>query len=91
MSSFDRKSDEYLPPWYSQSGSSVKVGYFKAAHININFDELFQAFLKAYKHVIPSEVCVKRVKDDSDHEPCGRFSWNVLSARWSVEPTSNAH
>ncbi|KAM1060595.1 hypothetical protein ACFX2B_024959 [Malus domestica] len=74
MSSFDHKRDEYHPPLYSQGGSSSKVGYFKAAHVKINFDELFQDFLKAYKHEIPSRVCVKQVKDDSDHEPCGEYA-----------------
>ncbi|KAB2604951.1 S ribonuclease [Pyrus ussuriensis x Pyrus communis] len=70
MSSSDRKSDEYLPPLFHQGGSSDKVGYFKVAHVKINSDELFQDFLEAYKHVIPSGVRVKWVKDDNGHEPC---------------------
>ncbi|RXH91746.1 hypothetical protein DVH24_020769 [Malus domestica] len=65
ISSFDRKSDKYPPPLYHQGGSSSKVGYFKAAHVKINSDELFQNFLEGYKHAIPSQVRVKRVKDDN--------------------------
>ena len=49
----------------------IKVGYFKAAHVKINFDELFRDFLEVYKHAIPSGVRFKRVKDDSGHEPYG--------------------
>ena len=71
MSSSDRKSDEYPPPLYFQGGFSDKVGYFKAAHVKINYDELFQDFLEEDKHAILSGVRVKRVKDDSGHEPCG--------------------
>ncbi|KAB2617054.1 plastidial pyruvate kinase 1 [Pyrus ussuriensis x Pyrus communis] len=71
MSSFHRKSDEYPQPLYRQGGSSGRVGYFKAAHVKINSNELFRDFLEVYKHVIPSGVRVKGVKDDSGHEPCG--------------------
>ncbi|KAB2605840.1 plastidial pyruvate kinase 1 [Pyrus ussuriensis x Pyrus communis] len=71
MSSSDHRSDEYLSPLYCQGGSSGKVGYFKATHVKINSEELFRDFLEAYKHAIPSGVRVKRVKDDSGHEPCG--------------------
>ncbi|KAM0989547.1 hypothetical protein ACFX2A_013603 [Malus domestica] len=70
MSSSDHKNDEYPPPLYHQGGSSSKMGYFKLAHVKNNPDELFWDFLEAYKHVIPSGAHVKRVKDDSGHEPC---------------------
>ena len=48
------------------------MGYFKAAHVKINFDESFQDFVETYKHAIPSRVRVKLVKDDNDYEPCGK-------------------
>ncbi|KAM1743626.1 hypothetical protein ACFX12_013503 [Malus domestica] len=67
----DCKGDEYPPPLYCQDGFSNKVSYFKVAHVKSNFDELFQDFLKAYKHAIPFGVRVKQVKDDSSHEPSG--------------------
>ncbi|KAM1570967.1 hypothetical protein ACFX10_035908 [Malus domestica] len=70
MSSFERKSDKYPPPLYRQGGSSSKVGFFKATHVKINSNKLFQDFLEVYKHAIPSGVCVKRLKDDSGHESC---------------------
>ncbi|KAM2097589.1 hypothetical protein ACFX1R_021118 [Malus domestica] len=77
MSSSDCKSDEYPPHLYRQDVSFGKVGYFKAAHVKINFDELFWDFLEMYKHAIPSRVHIKRVKDDSGHESCD----NDASAR----------
>ncbi|KAM2760331.1 hypothetical protein COP1_024923 [Malus domestica] len=72
MSYSDHKSDEYHSPLYHEDGFSDKVGYFKVAHVKINSNELFWDFLEAYKHAIPSRVRVKRVKDDSGHEPCSK-------------------
>ncbi|KAM1986805.1 hypothetical protein ACFX15_034152 [Malus domestica] len=71
MSSSSHKNNDGVMPLYCQGGSLSKVGYFKAPHFKISFDDLFKNFLKAYRHVIPSGVYVKRVKDGSSHEPCG--------------------
>ncbi|XP_050159674.1 uncharacterized protein LOC126633166 [Malus sylvestris] len=71
MSSSDCKSDEYSSPLYCQGGSSGKVGFFKASHVEINSKELFWDFLETYKHAILPGVGVKRMKDDSAYEPCG--------------------
>ncbi|KAM1067273.1 hypothetical protein ACFX2B_022336 [Malus domestica] len=71
MFTSDCKSDEYHSPLYRQGGSSGKMGYFKAAYVKINSNELFRDFLKVYKHAILSGVHIKRVNDDSGHEPCG--------------------
>ncbi|KAM2950400.1 hypothetical protein COP2_000010 [Malus domestica] len=50
-------------------GSLSKVGYFKAAHFKISFDDLFRDFLEAYWHAIPSGMRVKRANDGSNREP----------------------
>lgn len=71
MSSSNSKSDEYHPPLYRQNGYSEKVGYFRYAHFEINCDEFFfRDFLETYKHAITLGVCVKRMRDESNHEPC---------------------
>lgn len=70
MPSSSCKSDEYLLPKYCQDGSYCKVGYFMAAQVKIGYDELFEDFLETYKHTIPSEVHVKRVKGRSNHKSC---------------------
>lgn len=46
-------SDKYPLPLYRQGGSFGKVGYFKAAYVKINCDELFWDFIETYKHAIP--------------------------------------
>ncbi|KAB2604408.1 hypothetical protein D8674_039600 [Pyrus ussuriensis x Pyrus communis] len=69
MSSSSHKNDNDVLPLYRQGGSLSKVGYFKAGYFKIGFDDLFRDFLKAYWHVIPSGVRVKRVKDGSSPEP----------------------
>ena len=71
MSSSDRKSDEYPPPLYRQGSSSGKVGYFKHAHVKINFDEFVSGFSLAVQACDSIWVRVNRVKDDSGHQPCG--------------------
>ncbi|KAM2806260.1 hypothetical protein COP1_046898 [Malus domestica] len=70
MSSLSHMNDDCVLPLYRQSGSLSKVGYFKAAHFKISFDDLFRDFLEVYRHAIPSGVRVKCVKDGSSHEPC---------------------
>ncbi|KAM2215777.1 hypothetical protein ACFXTI_022334 [Malus domestica] len=63
MSSSSHKSDDGVPPLYGQGGSLSKVGYLKAAHFKINFDDSFRDFLEAYRHAIPSGVHVKHFKE----------------------------
>lgn len=69
MSPSNHKRDINHSPLYHHDGSSSKVGYFKAAHVKINFDELFRDFPKTYRHMILSGVHVKWVKKDDNHEP----------------------
>lgn len=64
MSHSSHKDDEYTLSLYRQGGSSGKVGYFKAAYVKTNYDELFKDFLEAYKQVIPFGVCVRRAKEE---------------------------
>ncbi|KAM2894380.1 hypothetical protein FF1_009623 [Malus domestica] len=70
MSSSNHKNDDGVPPLYRQGGSLSKIGYFKVAYFKISFDDLFKDFLETYWHAILSGVCVKRVKDGSNREPC---------------------
>lgn len=70
MPSSSFKSDEYLLPKYCQGGSYCKVGQFMAAQVTIGCDELFEDFLKTYKHTIPQGVRVKCVKCGSNHKSC---------------------
>ncbi|KAM2246990.1 hypothetical protein PS1_007879 [Malus domestica] len=63
MSSLSNKNDDGVSPLYRQGGSLSKVGYFKAAHLQISSGDLFRDFFEAYWHAIPSGMRVKRVKD----------------------------
>lgn len=46
------------------------MDYFKAVHVKIISNKIFWDFLETFKHTILLGVRVKRVKDDSGHEPC---------------------
>ncbi|KAM2999030.1 hypothetical protein FF2_040616 [Malus domestica] len=70
MSSSSHKSDDSVPPLSRQGGSLSKVGYFKATRFKISSNDSFRNFLETYRHVIPSGVHVKRVKESSNREPC---------------------
>lgn len=65
------KNDEFVLPWYRQGRFVSNVGYFKAAYVKINADEMFRDFLEAYKHVILFGVCMKRAKECNSCEACG--------------------
>ena len=77
MSSSRLKSDDCVLPLYRQGGSLNKVGYFKAAHFKINYDDSFRDFLKLYRHAILSRVRVKRVKEGGSREPCSG-AWKAI-------------
>ncbi|KAB2622393.1 hypothetical protein D8674_024575 [Pyrus ussuriensis x Pyrus communis] len=56
MSSSSHKSDASVLSLYRQGGCLSKIGYFKAIHFKISFDDSFRDFLEAYKHAILSGV-----------------------------------
>ncbi|RXH88435.1 hypothetical protein DVH24_000034 [Malus domestica] len=66
MSSLSHKNDEFIPPGRSAS----KLGYFKATHVKVSFDEQFKDFLEMFKYATLSGVCMKRAKDGSSRELC---------------------
>lgn len=71
MSLSSYKKDEFVLPWYCQSRFVRKIGYFTAAYVKINSDEMFRDFLEVYKHAILSGVYVERAKEGSNCEACG--------------------
>ncbi|KAB2595398.1 S ribonuclease [Pyrus ussuriensis x Pyrus communis] len=88
--SSDCKSDEYPLPLYRQGGFSSKVGYFKAAHVKINSNDLFRDFLEAYKHAIPLGVHVKQVKDDNAMNHAFWYFFNI-GHKEGVEQLRSCH